>query len=104
MVRLRARVRCRRPAPPGPAHVPRLHGADVPRDRLARGRADRAAPIAVGDAVRRPRGRPRTVGRHPLRLDLRVPLRGAVRPSDRRAALPVAAPRRHRLAGRGVTA
>ena len=66
LVRLRARLRRCRAAPPGPAHVARLLGSDVPRHRLARGGADRSAAIALGDAVRRPRRRPRAVGRSPL--------------------------------------
>ena len=63
VVRLRARLWRRRAHPPRPAHLARLLGADVPRHLVARGRADRPAALAVGDAVRRPRRRPRAVGR-----------------------------------------
>ena len=42
---------------------------------------------------------PRAVGAQPVRLALRLPLRCAVRARDRRAAVPLAAARRHDLAG-----
>jgi branched-chain amino acid transport system permease protein len=41
---------------------------------------------------------PRAGGAHPVRVGVRVPLGGAVRARDRRAALPLAAARRHDLA------
>ena len=99
LVRLRPRLRRGRPHPPRPAHLARLLGLDVPRHLVARGGADRPAAIALGDDVRRARGRSRAVGAQPVRVALRVPLRRAVRARDRRAPLPLAAPRRHDLAG-----
>ena len=55
LVRLRDLLRDGRTAPPRPAHLARLLRPDLPRDRVARRRADRAAAVALGDALRRSR-------------------------------------------------
>jgi ABC-type branched-subunit amino acid transport system permease subunit len=56
-------------------------------------RADRQAAVAVVDALRRDRGRARAVGAEPVHIGVGVPLGGAVRARDRRAALPLTPPR-----------
>ena len=88
-----------RPAPAGPDHVARLRRTDLPRDRSARCRADRAAPVALGDlpgglAV----GLAQAIFAPYASLDA-LPLGRAVRARDRRAALALSSPRRDDLAG-----
>ncbi len=102
LVRLRDRVRRGGPRAPRPAHLARLRGADVPRDLVARRGADRPAPLALGDVLRRDGGRPRAVRAHPVPVGLRVPVVGAVRARDRGAARALAPARRHHLADSGL--
>ncbi len=95
LVRLGDRLRPGRAPAPRPAHLARLLGADVPRHLLARGGPDRAAAVAVGDDVRRPRRRARRVGARPVRQRLGVPVGRAVRAGDRRAPVSLATARGH---------
>ena len=66
---------------------------------VARRGADRPAAVALGDAARRSRRRPRAGGLRAVRVDHALPRRGAVRARDHRAALALAASRRHASRG-----
>src|SRR5262249_3092087 len=97
-------LRRRRAAPARSADLARLRRADVPRDLVARGGADRPAAVVVGDAVRRPRGRRRPGRARPVRVALALSRGGAFRPRDRRAPLPLPPPGRHALARSRIVA
>ena len=104
LARLGHRVRRRRPSARRPVHVARLHGAHVPRDLVARRRADRPAALALGHAGRRARRRPPAGRRDAVCLDHGLPHGGALRARDHRAAVVSAAIAPSRSRGRRASA